>query len=237
MPFPEMKSGTGTVIGEYHLGQYSCLLIQNPESRSGPIKYMYMLVVTERNSKSPILVVTCERNEMQGELLGAISATLDEQTRKALASAPQTFLCMFDKDGTHHNLGDVPANINANEFREKAIAVARERLVVTSQPTTVNLSYPSTSSQASTRSTKSKWIIGLTIAALIVAVLFPPYTEHFFMRGTGEISGHGGWQLISNIGSANYRMQTESISVGLWLLELVVIAGTGGLLWYLTGKK
>lgn len=98
MTFPQMKSGSGTVLGLYRLGRYSSLLIRDPES-VGPIKYLFVLIITEQGSKTPVLAVTCERNEMQGELLGAIAATLDEQTRRMLASAPQTFLCLFDKDG------------------------------------------------------------------------------------------------------------------------------------------
>lgn len=85
--------------------------------------------------------------------------------------------------------------------------------------------------------TFSDCVQALTIAALIVVVLFPPYTEHFFTRGSGEISGHGGWQFIFDIGRFNTRTQTESISVGLWLLEFVVVAGIGGLLWFILRKK
>lgn len=68
MPLPQMKRGSGTVLGAYRVGPYTAMLIRDAES-AGPIKYFYMLSVTAQGGTSPTIVVTLEHNEMQGDLL------------------------------------------------------------------------------------------------------------------------------------------------------------------------
>ena len=134
MPFPIMKSGTGTVLGIYGLGPvYTCTFIQDPEG-VGPIKYMFMMVVNERGSKTPAYIVTCEHNEIQSELLG-MAAGFDEEARKELiANAPPAYFCFFDRSGGHHIIEPLKRIPDADTFRVKAIAFAASQLGIADAP-------------------------------------------------------------------------------------------------------
>lgn len=128
MAFPHMKPGSGTPIGLYSLGHYQALMIHKPESL-GPISYLYMLVFTSAEQTHPVLVVTCERNEMQEELVKA--AVLDAD----VSSVRGWFLGYFDKDGTHHTL-DKFAEDTPDEpsFRSRAFRIAQSRLRIAEPP-------------------------------------------------------------------------------------------------------
>ena len=243
MELPQMKRGSGTILGVYKLGTYSAMLIRDAES-AGPIKYFYMLSVTEQGSKAPTIVVTLEHNEMQGELLRSAAQKLDEETRKSLLeNAPKSFLCMFDKNGGHHVLEQIEQVLSEEQFREKAFSVAARELGVADAPRRLGVadapkgidrySPPATTSATDT----PKWPIIVTAIALALVVLMPPYTEHFSTARSGGISGHGGWKFLFEIGKFNTRIQTESISVGLWLLEILVVIAVGGVLCWITRKR
>ena len=234
MPLPQMKRGSGTVLGVFKLGTYTAMLIRDTES-AGPIKYFYMLSVTEQGSKTPTIIVTLEHNEMQGELLRSAAQKVDEETRKSLLdNAPKSFLCMFDKNGGHHILEQLSQVLSEEQFRERAFSVAARHLGVADAPSRIERGSP----PATTSATDApKWPIIVTAVALALIVLFPPYTEHFVTARAGGISGHGGWKFLFEIGKYNTRMQTESISVGLWLLEILVITAVGGVLWWFTRKR
>ena len=234
MPLPQMKRGSGTVLGTYRIGPYTAMLIRDAEG-AGPIKYFYMLSVTAQGGTDPAIVVTLEHNEMQAELLRTAAQNLDEETRKALlANAPKSILCMFDQNGGHHILEQLPQVLSEQQFQERAFAVVGLELHVTDTPSRIDpqAPSPSVSSEAS-----PKWPIVVTFFALALVVLFPPYTDHFVTARAGEISGHGGWKFLFDIGQDNSRFQTESISIGLWLLEVSVVAGAGGVLWWFTRKR
>lgn len=223
MPFPEMKRGSGKVYGFYRLGGYTCMLIRAPES-IGPIEYLFMLVVTEEGSNSPLLVVTCERNQMQSELLSAVAEQLDAATRKEIESASRAVLGLFDKDGAHHLLETVDNVFDEYQFRVKALSIAADRLGVPEPPVPIS---PERSVTAAARD--GTFPLGLIIAVgvvLLFILLFPPVEEHF-ISSRGEISGHGGWKFISNIGKHNDRYETESINLGLWFVEFGVAIAAG----------
>lgn len=223
MPFPEMKTGSGKVYGLYRLGSYTCMLIRAPES-IGLIEYLFMLVVNAEGSKSPILVVTCERNQMQSELLSAVAEQLDAATRKELETAPRAVLGLFDKDGTHHLLDSVGDVFDEDKFRVKALSIAAEQLGVSEPPVPISPGHGVTAA-ARVGSFPAELIIAAAVI-LILIVLFPPVEEHFLWV-RGEISGHGGWKIISDIGKDNDREKTESINIGIWFLEFGVAVAAG----------
>jgi len=234
MPLPQMKRGSGTVLGTYRIGPYTAMLIRDAES-AYPIKYFYLLSVMGQGGISPAIVVTLEHNEMQAELLQTAAQNMDEETRKALlANAPKSFLCLFDNNGGHHILEQFPHVLSEQQFQERAFAVVGRELRVTDTPSRIEPQAPSptVSSEAS-----PKWPIVVTLVALALVVLLPPYTDHFVTARANEISGHGGWKFLFDIGKYNTQYQTESISIGLWLLEVLVVAGAGGVLWWFTRKR
>lgn len=234
MPLPQMKRGSGTVLGLYKFGTYTGTLIRDAES-VGPIKYFYMLLFTEQGSKTTTIVVTLEKNEMQGELLRSAAQKFDEETRKSfLESEPKSFLCMFDKDGGHHIFENFPQILSESQFREKAFSIAARQLGVTDAPSRIDPDIPSSTASATPA---QKWPIVVTAFALALIVLFPPYTEHFVTARSGGISGHGGWKFLFDIGSHNTRFNTESISIGLWLMEILIVIGVGGFLWWFTRRR
>lgn len=233
MPFPEMKSGSGKVYGLYRLGSYTCMLIRAPES-IGPIEYLFMLVVNAEGSKSPILVVTCERNQMQSELLSTVAEQLDAATRKELETAPHAVLGLFDKDGTHHLLDSAGDVFDEDKFRIKALSIAAEQLGVSEPPVPIS---PGHGVTAAAR--VGSFPVELIIAATVVSVfifLFPPFEEHF-LSPYGVMSGHGGWKIISDIGNNNGTRETESINVGLWFLEFGVAVAAGWIVSLLIRRK
>ena len=234
MQLPQMKRGSGTILGVYKLGTYTAMLICDAES-IGPIKYFYMLSVTEQGSKTPTIVVTLEHNEMQGELIRSAAQKFDEETRKSLLeNAPKSFLCMFDKDGGHHIFEQFAQILSEEQFREKAFSIAARQLGVADAPSRIDRDSPSVTAPTADA---QKWPIIVTAIALALIVLFPPYTEHFLTTRSGGISGHGGWKFLFEIGGQNTRFKTESISVGLWLLEILIVTGVGGILWWFIRKR
>jgi|SRR5581483_8548957 len=61
-------TGGGQMLRSYQIGSYKSVLVKSPES-VGPVKYLYVMIVFSGNGTEPVLFVTAERNEMQGELL------------------------------------------------------------------------------------------------------------------------------------------------------------------------
>lgn len=233
MPFPEMKSGSGKVYGFYRLGSYTCMLIRAPES-IGPIEYLFMLVVNEAESKSPLLIVTCERNQMQSELLSTVAEQLDAATRKEIETAPRAVLGLFDKDGTHHLLEPVDSGFDENLFRVKALSIAAERLGVSEPPVPISPGHGVTPTARD-----GFFPVELIIAAAVVLIfifLFPPVEEHFLSH-RGEISGHAGWKVISDIGKNNDNEKTESINIGIWFVEFGVAVAAGWIVSLFIRKK
>jgi hypothetical protein len=91
------RAMSGTDCGVYRLGSYTAMPIWDAES-AGPIKYFYMLPVTDQGAKTPTIVVTLEHNEMQGERLRSAAETSDQEKRRAfLANAPKSYLGVFDR--------------------------------------------------------------------------------------------------------------------------------------------
>lgn len=169
MPFPIMKSGTGTVLGFYGLGPvYTCTLIQDPEG-VGPIKYMFMMVVNERGSKTPAYIVTCEHNEMQSELLG-MAAGFDEEARKELiANAPPAYFCFFDRSGGHHIIEPLKRTPDADAFRAKALAFAASQLGIADSPVPIE-SLEAVSGTGMSKDKKQVLLVG-GAAAIVVGVV------------------------------------------------------------------
>ena len=234
MALPQMKRESGTVLGVYRLGSYTAMFIRDAES-VGPIKYFYMLSVTEQGSKTPTIVVTLEHNEMQGELLRSAAEKFDEETRKSfLENAPKSYLCMFDKNGGHQILEQLPQILSEEQFREKAFSIAARQLGVADAPSRIDPNSPPATGPATDA---QKLSVIVTAIALALIVLFPPFTEHFATVRSDGISGHGGWKFLFEIGGHNTRFKTESISVGLWLLEILIVTGVGGSLWWFTRKR
>ena len=161
MPLPQMKRGSGTVSGIYRIGAYTAMLIRDAESL-GSIKYFFMLPVTAQGETSPAIVVTLEHNEMQGELLRVAAQNMDEETRKALlADAPNSYLCMFDKNGGHHMLEQLSQVVPEEQFRERAFAVVARQLGVADAPVKVEREGPPT---AAPRADKPKRSMGFLSA-------------------------------------------------------------------------
>jgi hypothetical protein len=131
---PDMKRGSGTVLGMYRLGDYTCMLIRDAES-IGPIKYLFMLVVKDEASKGPAAVVTLEHNSMQRELL-RIAAEGDQELQKVLAEqGPVAMLCLRAKDGEHQVLESTSHALSAEAFLAKSLSIAAKHLGVSAPAT------------------------------------------------------------------------------------------------------
>jgi hypothetical protein len=163
-----MKRGSGTVLESYSLGSsYTCTLIQDPEGMS-PIQYMFMLVVHEQDSKT-ILIVTCEHNEMQSELLG-MAAGFDEAARKDLvANAPPAYFCFFDRSGAHHIIEPLKRIPDADAFRVKALAFVASQLGITDAPVAIE-SFEVKSGAWMSRNKKTLLLVGSTTAIVVGAI-------------------------------------------------------------------
>lgn len=234
VPFPTMKRGSGEPLGTYRIGPYVAMLIGDAEG-IGPIKYFFMLIVTQDGGTSPELVVTLEHNEMQAELLRSATKDLDEEGRKEfLEHAPKSFLCAFDKNGDHHICDKYSEVLSQDQFREEAFSVIARRLRIKDTPSRID---EETSSPSVFSSISPKWPLVLTLIVLALVFVFPPYTDHFISPRTGEISGHGGWKLIFEIGKNNTRFRTESINIGLFLFEILLVLAAGSGLWFLVRKR
>lgn len=172
MPFPEMISGSGTVLRQYSLGRYSCMLIQEPES-IGPIKYSFMLLVTEQDSNALAIVVTCETNDMQNELLNKTAVGFDQNTRKELLkNAPAAFLCIFDQKGTHRIVEQLGQILDEKNFLEKALALAGKQLDVSDDPVLLDIP-PKTPQVTTTKHRKPSLLIGGAVTIVVgTAVLY-----------------------------------------------------------------
>lgn len=234
MTFPAMKHGTGSVLGHYEFGPYIGTLVHKPES-AGRIKYLFQLVLTKRNSSKPVLVVTCESNEMQSALIEAISDQLDEETRREIAGASPMFLCYFDENGTHHNVTQLAAPPDSDSFRKRAFALAGEELGVSGDPVAVSVTAASVRSGSAAG--KGQWVIWLAAIPLALVIAFPPYSQYFASSVGGVISGHGGWKFIFDIGQYNSRQSTESINITLWVVEILFVFVGGALLFYFVRRK
>lgn len=176
MPFPAMKSGSGTVLRQYSLGRYSCMLIQEPES-IGPIKYSFMLLVTEQDSNALAMVVTCETNDMQNELLNKTAEGFDQNARtELLKNAPAAFFCIFDQQGTHRiveQLGQVP---DVENFLGKALALAGKQLGVSDEPVLLGTP-PKTPQVTTTKHSKPFLLIGGAITIVVGAIMLYAFQQ------------------------------------------------------------
>jgi hypothetical protein len=163
-----MKRGSGTVLESYSLGsRYTCTLIQDPEGMS-PIQYMFMLVVHEQDAKT-VLIVTCEHNEMQSEMLG-MAAGFDEAARKDLvANAPPAYFCFFDQSGGHHIIEPLKRIPDAVAFRVKALAFAASQLGVADAPVPIE-SFEAESGAWMSKNKKTLLLVGSTTAIVVGAV-------------------------------------------------------------------
>lgn len=171
MSFPIMKSGSGTVLGFYRLGLiYTCTLIQDPEG-VGPIKYMFMLVVNERESKTPTFVVTCEHNEMQSELLGMAAGFDEEERKEMVANAPPAYFCFFDQSGGHHIIEPLKRIPDADAFRVKALAFAASQLGIEDAPVPIE-SIEAESGREMSKEKKQLFLVGGAIAVGSAAAAF-----------------------------------------------------------------
>ena len=181
MPLPQMKRGSGTILGTYRIGPYTAMLIRDAES-AGPIKYFYMLSVTaQEGGTSPAIVVTLEHNEMQAEFLRTVAQNMDEETHNALlANAPKSYLCMFDKNGNHYILEQLPQVLSEEQFRERAFAVVGRELRIADTPSRID---PEASSPSVSAVTSPKWPIVLTLIALALVSCSPLHGS--FRNGAG----------------------------------------------------
>lgn len=119
-------TGGGQMLRSYQIGSYKSVLVKSPES-VGPIKYLYVMIVFSGNGTEPVLFVTAERNEMQGELLKIAAG----QTGNPNLGSEDNgyFLGVFSKDG-RFNLGASRDWEDQEKFEKKAIEIVRERLRV-----------------------------------------------------------------------------------------------------------
>lgn len=63
----------------------------------------------------------------------------DEETRKTLlANAPKSFLCMFDKNGSHQVIEQLSQVLSEEQFRERAFAVVARQLGVADAPVKID---------------------------------------------------------------------------------------------------
>ncbi len=169
MSFPIMQSGSGTVLGFYGLGPiYTCTLIQNPEG-VGPIKYMFMLVVNERESKTPTFVVTCEHNEMQSELLGMAAGFSEEERKEMVTNAPPAYFCLFDRSGDHRIIEPLKRIPDADAFRVKALAFAASQLGIADAPVPIE-SLEAESGTGMSKDKKQLLLVGGATAIVVGAV-------------------------------------------------------------------
>lgn len=130
MALPMMKSGTGNVHGVYKLAQYDCILVEKPEAIS-PIKYFFMLIVSEKDIKSPKFVVTCEYNSLQNDFLKLAGLP-------NLGNPPAAYLCYFDENGNHFinaPLNEIPT---VDSFKSSAFEIVKLKLNISENPVLVN---------------------------------------------------------------------------------------------------
>jgi hypothetical protein len=223
-----MIRSSGTPSGLYQLGPYRALLLRNPES-IGPIKYLYMLAITEGTTSEPILVVTCELSMIQKQLLDMVpeALRLPPGTNTETQMAP--FLCYFDQVGAHHNVEQFSTPPDIHGFRDKAFALAQQQLRVNEPPRLLTpvrptLHHPTRLPQ--------EYLHVIALCLFLAILLFPPTTETY-MTQYGPHSGHGGWRFVADVGEDNRRGFTESIHVALWLAEVAVLSVLYGVVLYL----
>jgi hypothetical protein len=126
---PQMKPGSGSIVGRAILGENLCLFFKDAES-VGPIKYLYMLVVTEGTSSKASVIITLESNAMQRKLL-EVAAEHDEELRKGLAElGGMAMLCMHTKAGDHVVLEPAESSMTFEQFRSRSLAIAANHLGV-----------------------------------------------------------------------------------------------------------
>lgn len=118
-------TGGGQTLSSYQIGSYRSVLVKNPDS-VGPIKYLYVMIVFGESVAEPVLFVTAERNEMQGELLNIAGQTQSTLGR----DSNEYFLGIFSKDG-RFNLGASYDWEDQTKFERRAIEIVRERLRIT----------------------------------------------------------------------------------------------------------
>lgn len=132
MPLPQMKSKSGNVLGVYRFGEYTCMLVEKPEA-IGPIKYFFMMIVTKGGSSNPTLVVTCEKNALQNDIMKLTEISAPE-------NAPECFFCFFNAEGNHFIVDSSQAIPSKDDFLQKSFGIIRQKLGIEGQPNLVERS-------------------------------------------------------------------------------------------------
>ena len=86
-----------------------------------------MLVVTKDASQNPAMIVSCEQNILQEEMIKSVSEYVSK-------SGPKIFFCYFDVEGTHYNVEPLYEMPNAETFKLKAFALIASTLGVSNEP-------------------------------------------------------------------------------------------------------
>lgn len=133
MGLPQIKPDTAVLLRRFALGRFVGTLVRDAES-FGPITFLYALILAPRDSTGPPLIVTCERNTMQDQLIAAIADDLDVETRRSIEGRSPCFLCYFDTDDKHHNVEQLAIVPSPDEFLTRALSIARIQLGITGSP-------------------------------------------------------------------------------------------------------
>lgn len=125
---PNLKLGTGTLVGTYRFGTYFAMLFRDPEGVD-LIDYRFVLAILASTVSTPVLTITCERSRLQEALLASVRENF-EVDAAARSDEASWYLCVVNADGDHENISLFKSPPDPTEFREVAFREARSRLNV-----------------------------------------------------------------------------------------------------------
>lgn len=159
-----MITGGGEVLRTYDLGRYKGVLIEAPEC-FGPIKYVYVLVIFEKEGEEPVLFVTSEKNEMQAMLLATAAETNPEIVSEL--NPNKCFLGVYSKSGRENHGGSMDW-CKLEEFEKKSLEIVGERLGVS---VTTEHNSPRDNSPRSPRNGRNEKITAYPFQSVLLAIL------------------------------------------------------------------
>jgi hypothetical protein len=232
-------------VRAFRVGQYLALLFENPKSLAetegvgvGIITYLYALaVITTTEPPDLVLMVTAEQSGLELRQMMSETAGVEQTT--------DPFLCFFDEEGGHHNLGQSPKWADQAQFVTKALDVVRERFQIRQTAVEVKAGGAPVSSIRSAAADRgqdtSTWAprhyLLTGIAVVITAMLvYPPYRVFGYGGFQGVVVAAGtvtatGYAFIFNL---PYR---ASIDVGQLTVQWIGVLLVGAIVYFALGKR
>lgn len=222
----------------YRLGAYSAVLLTDIPS-PGPIQFLFVLAVIKDGEASPCYYVTSEINLLQGELLRMAAEHFPESSAGSTPNRERApFLCVFEQGGLHTAMSSSFDWKDPDKFSAKALELAAKYVGFTGEP--IETTNQVRRMNVRRFSLTQRWVLAVIAAVLFLMILFPPVNEHI-VTGTRSniftLSGHAGYRFLFGIGEYNSRRSTESINLGLLLIQCLVVGGIGGCALFLLKER